>query len=234
MKGKNNAHRKEIRILTVILLIFVLLVAVAFRTRHQRALEYLDYADSLDLAAAKMNGEEITLRKIGFYVAYEEAMVEEQAAAYSPEDTEQYWNLHTNRGWIRVISQKAAMNMALHDTLFAQMAEEAGITLSAEETADIQEAEAFFWEDYMDDVKLERMGIQPEDLHDAIEKMAYAQKYQEIYAVEQEEAAWEYDIGGSAYEKLLKKQDYKIYKEVWEHVDFGNVTLFHKSVVNGN
>lgn len=40
----------------------------------------------------------------------------------------------------------------------------------------------------------------------------------------------DYDISSVWYEKLLSEQDYQIYKDVWDRVNYGDVTLTH---ING-
>ena len=55
--------------------------------------------------------------------------------------------------------------------------------------------------------------------------MAYAQKYQTIYAAMHNKESGEYDYTEETYQKLLEKQDYTIHKKVWDRVSIGSVTL---------
>ena len=109
-------------VLTFILLILVCVMAFYSRELGQQR-DAIVYPDSLELVAAEINGEELTLRELAFYVAYEEMQVEEQAVLYDSEDPGHYWNIRTQEGFTRVNARKAVMQMALHDELFYQLAQ---------------------------------------------------------------------------------------------------------------
>lgn len=187
----------------------------------------LVYADSLDMTAAEVNGTPLTLRELAFYVAYEEMEVEEQAEVYNPEDTNQYWNVHTDGVFVRLAARNAAIQMAIHDELFYQMAMEEGITLSQEEKKELENRTDDFWLDLTDEGKDEKLGVTKEDIAEVMYRMAFAQKYQLIYAELHNEDYGDYEFAEDAYKELLEQQKYKIYKKVWSRVDFGNVTLEH-------
>ena len=78
--------------------------------------------------------------------------------------------------------------------------------------------------------KLERLGVSEEDLNATIEKMAIAQKYQAAYAQRELLEMSDYDIATVWYERLLAEQDYQIYEDVWDKVNYGDITLTH---ING-
>lgn len=80
--------------------------------------EWLVYADSLELVVADVNGQELTLRDLAFYIAYDEMFVEEQAQIYDAEDTSRYWNLKTNNVYVRQLSKQSVMEKAVHDEIF--------------------------------------------------------------------------------------------------------------------
>ena len=63
------------------------------------------------------------------------------------------------------------------------------------------------------------------DIAETMRRIAYAEKYQSIYA-QMEEASYEdYDFSGDAYSKLLEKQDYSINKNVVKRLGVGSITL---------
>lgn len=187
----------------------------------------LVYADSLEQVAAEVNGSTLTLRQLAFYVAYEEDEVERQAYIYNPKDTNIYWNLHANNTYIRTAARNAAIQMALHDELFYQMAVEEGVNLSREEEDTLSEKIREYWTELVDYGKAERLGVDRDDVAQTMRKMAYAQKMQYIYAITQGMDEEDFGFTADAYQQFLKEQDYTIEEDVWGRVDFGNVTLTH-------
>lgn len=185
----------------------------------------LVYSQSLDEVAAEVNGMKLTFRDAAFYVALEEAQVEEQAYEYDPDDPKKYWNTHVNGLYIRVAARNAAIQMLIHDAIFYQLAMQEEVALNEEEEESLGRMHTQYWEDYTADGKAERLGITSDDLYECMRKMAYAQKYQAIYAELADAEYEEYNFGEARYEELLREQDYVIHKNVWGRVDFGNVTL---------
>lgn len=208
---------------------FVLLAAFAGLMLYGRSYglhrSKLVYSQALDEIAAEVNGTRLTLRDAAFYVAVEEAQVERQAYEYDPKDPGKYWNTHVNGLYIRVAARNAAIRMVIHDEIFYQLAMAEGIELNTEEEAALERLYGEYWADFTADRKAERLGVLPDDIHKSMRKMAYAQKYQKIYAELSGAEYEEYNFGEARYEELLKEQRYKIHKDVWGRVDFGNVTL---------
>jgi hypothetical protein len=212
--------------LTAVLLL--ILAGMAFYSYWKGSLRSkLVYPESLDLVAATVNGNELTLRDVAFYVAYEEDEVEQQAYVYNPDDTNIYWNMHANYTYIRKAARNAAIQMAIHDELFYRMALDEGITLNDEEESILAEKSEETWTDLVDYGKDVRLGVTREDMEQTLRKIAYADKMQYIYANMQGLDEEDYDFTSDSYLDFLGKQDYKISEDVWGRVDFGNVTLTH-------
>jgi hypothetical protein len=208
--------------------LLLLLAGMVFYSFWKRSLRSkLVYPESLELVAATVNGNELTLRDVAFYVAYEEDEVEQQAYVYNPDDTNIYWNMHANYTYIRKAARNAAIQMAIHDELFYRMALDEGITLNDEEESILAEKSEETWTDLVDYGKDVRLGVTREDIEQTLRKIAYAQKMQYIYANMQGLEEEDYDFTSDSYLDFLGKQDYKISEDVWGRVDFGNVTLTH-------
>lgn len=215
------------RLCITFILAAALVCLVAYSGRQGDKRRKIVYSQSLDLVAARINGEALTLRDLAFYVAYEENQVEQQALAYNCEDTSLYWNTRTDHTYIRIAARNAAIQMALHDELFYQMAQQEEIRLSEEEEELLAASVADFWADLTDDEKENMLGIEYEDIAESMEKRAYAQKMQFIYSQLNNTDYETYDFSTDTYAAMLEEQDYKIYEDVWGRVDFGNVTLVH-------
>ncbi len=185
----------------------------------------IDYASNVDTVAVTVNGQDLTLRNLAFYVFYEETQVEKQAMVYNPEDPNRYWNTRTDHTYIRTAARNAALQMGIHDEIFYQMAMEEGIELREDER-NLYETRLYdTWADLTEDGKESMMGIAYEDIAETMLRMTYAQKMQDIYAELHNVPYETYDFSTDAYRSFLKTVDYKVVGDVWSRVDFGNVTI---------
>lgn len=188
----------------------------------------INYPASLDEVAVSVDGRDLTLRDLAFYVAYEEQEVQLQACEYNPEDTSKYWNVHVSGMFVKVAARNAAIQMAIHDEIFYRMAMQEGITLSEEEEQALLQAHRDFWADLVEDEQVQRLGVSEEELQSSIRKMMYAQKYQSIYSQMEEESYEDYDFNGKRYEEMKNSHEIKINEDLWSRVDIGNITLTHE------
>ena len=187
--------------------------------------QQLVYTESLDKVAASVNGTKLTLREIAFYVAYEEAEVEKQAFAYDAEHPKKYWGIRLNKTYVYAAARNAVIQMAIHDEVFYEMAMQEEIELTDDETQTLKARTNEFWQDLVEDGKDVLLGVQEADIAETMRRIAYAEKYQSIYAQMEEDSYEDYDFSGDAYSKLLEKQDYSINKNVVKRLGVGSITL---------
>ncbi len=214
-------------ITTIVLLIAVVISGVYAYRYHQGQKQDIVYREHLDDVAAVVNGNELTFRDLAFYVAYEEQQVEKQAVIYDPDKPNKYWNVHTNGEFIRVTARKNAMSMAIHDEIFYEMAVKESITLSDDEKKSLENSQKDFWSDLLDVDGAAKLGVTQEEINAAMEKVAIAQKYQEIYAQLNNADTSDYDFSSGRYKELLEENKYQIKEKMWNRVGMGNVTLDH-------
>ena len=214
--------------LVSIILIVVVLVMLMKKNNSMTNARPLVYRDSLDEVAAQVNEEKLTLRDLAFYVGYEEYQIQQEALVYDPDDPNRYWSMRVEGGFMNAVARKNAMQMAIHDALFYQMAVSAGITLEADDRKHMDNKLEDFWEDLTERQGEKALGISKKDAKKTIQRIAYAQKYQEIYAQLHNCSYDDYVYTADRYQTLLKKQKYKIYNSVWNRVSFGNVTYNNK------
>ena len=213
---------KRLRFTVILVLILVVLAAFSSQSAHKK--EKLVFSRSLDKVVLCVDEKELTLGDIAFYVAYEEKTIQEQAVVYNPEHPNQYWNLHTDGQFIKVSAKQAAIDMAVHDEIFYELAVSEKITLDAAETEYLANDQTDFWSD-LSDWQRQQLGISEKELDDQMEKIALANKDQSIYAQMNGREYEAYNFDGDAYEKLLTEHKYEIKEDVWDRVDFGNITL---------
>lgn len=214
----------NIRFTSVLLLIVLVLGAVSISAGGRR--NYFVYGDSLEEVAAVVDGNGLTLRDLAFYIAYEENLIEEEAVIYDPQDTGKYWRICSEGSSTRSEGKAAAMELAIHDAIFYQLAQAEGIELNEAEERYAANVQADFWSDFGENISRE-LGVDKADLEAVMRKLAYAQKYQSLLAKMQDVNVEEYDISGEKYQELLKEHDWEIREKVWERVHFGSITVAH-------
>ena len=218
---KGGIHKFFVTAVLLAILVFFL-IGTRWESRQR---DPLVYRDSLEMKAVTVNGNELTLRDLAFYVAYEEAEVQRQAVVYDADNPIRYWNANMGGTYTRVAARNISMQMAIHDEVFYQMAMEEGIELSEADESALADVEQDFWSDLIMIDGDQRMGISEKDIQMTMRKMALAQKYQEIYAELNNKSYEDYDFTEAPYKKLLNKQDYKIHDKVWKRVSMGSITL---------
>ena len=107
--------RKIRKHITTIILAVLAVIAGVYAYNYHDMKQNIVYNEHLEDVAVTVNGKELTLRDMAFYVAYEEMNVEKQALVYDSDNPNKYWNIHTNGEFVRVTARKAAMSMAIHD-----------------------------------------------------------------------------------------------------------------------
>ena len=216
---------KKYRVLWIFSIGMLLLAIISMGERGNR--QYLTYNESLDKVVATVQGEEITLLDFAIYVAHQEMEIHKQAVVYNPENTKEYWGIHTNGQFVSIAARDAAIQMAIHDELFYQLSEEIVIKFSEEELQVLQNDVDDFWYDLTDDGKEERLGITKQDVYDAMYKIAMAEKSQYYYAMMDGRSYEDYSFASEDYLEFLRDYEYSIEEDVLERIQFGYVTLVH-------
>lgn len=216
---------KKFRVLWIFAAIFFVMTFIADDIRSSR--EDINYAESLDMVVATVEHDEISLREFALYVAHQETEVQRQANVYDSENTRKYWNVHTDGVYISHAARNEAMSMAIHDALFYQFAMELDLELTEEEKKVLQNDVEDFWYDLTDDGKEEKLGITKEDIYIAMEKIAYAQKAQMVYAGMNGVDYSDYDYHEEEFLDFLSDYEYKVNDKVLNRLDFGDITLEH-------
>jgi hypothetical protein len=210
---------------TIIVVALVLVVGIyAWKSGLQS--DYLIYCDSLDEVAVVVDGTPLTLRDMAFYVAYEEKLVEEEARIYDPEDTSAYWKMRIGSSYVRTQAKQTAIDMAAHDEIFYQLAQEENLELTEEEKKALANSQYDFWNDLTEEQQA-ALGVTKAEMDASIEKAAYAEKYEYLLTAMAGEEEGAYAIGGAAYEELLALHEVDVKRDVWRMVFFGEITTPH-------
>ena len=214
---------RQSRKFTALMMLLLGAVAVAAWGRA-RMTDKISYAEHLDDRAVTVDGTDYTFRDLAVYLAYQEQEISEQAKIYDLEQPEKYWNAHTNGQFIRVAGKNGAMDRAVHDVIFCEMAKQEGTVLSDAEKAFTENQKLDFWND-LEEEGQERLSVSREEIDVLFERIALAQKQQQLYADEQGVDLREYNVNGSLYTELLKEHTYKINEKLWKRLNFGKITI---------
>lgn len=210
---------------TAILLVIVVPLGIS-AVRNGKMKQELSFPDSLEEVAAVVDGRELALRELAFYIAYEEGKIEEDARIYNPGNTDEYWRIYTNHTFLREEGKKTAMDMAIHDEIFYQLAMTEGIELTKEEETYLANSQYDFWSD-LEEEQRERLGVEEDVIKESLRRLALAEKYQYLLAEIQNRDFEDYSISGRAYQKMLEEHECEICDAIWDRVDFGGITVNH-------
>lgn len=208
---------------TIVLLALVIVMGV-ISVQSGKSKSSIPYAESLGEVIAVIDGEELLLQDMAFYIAYEENLVEADALIYNPKNTRQYWGIHTNGSYVITEAKQAAINMAVHDALLWRLAVQEGVALDEEEERRLANSQDDFWSD-LEDIQKKALAVDREIINESMEKMALAEKYQYLLAEMNEKNFEDYSITGGAYQELLEEHACEIKEETWDRVKFGNITV---------
>ncbi len=208
--------------IALLALVAVCIAAVWWRTQR---MDRISFTEHLEDTAVTIDGVEHTFKDLAFYVAQQEMKTQKQAKAYDLTDPEKYWNLHVNGVFIRVKARELAMEQAVHDAVFYQMALETDVSLSQEEITFMENQKKDFWSD-LEEEGQERLGVSEEDIDQAFKRIALAQKQQQILTEQKEAGSEAYSVGGERYQDLLEEEHtYEVNQNLWKRLNFGNITV---------
>ena len=190
-----SGMRQKLRFTAVLVVLLIILGTASYREQGKR--QKLSFPESLDLVVVAVDGEQVTLREMTFYIAYEEGNMEDAAIIYNPDNTDEYWQLYINHTFLREEEEQYLAN-------------------------DQQD----FWSDLTEEQRA-RLGVDEETIDASMRKMALAQKYQSILAEMEQVDYEDYSIGGTEYEKLLAQHTCELDETTWDHVPFGSITVDH-------
>lgn len=225
LKSLEAFKKQKFRFSTGLLLVVVIVSFIALRTGNKT--QYLNFAEALDETVFTVDGVPVTLRDMAFYIAYEEKQVEEDAYIYNPDDTSEYWNIYSNGTFIGKAAKQSALDMAIHDKFFYDLACAEGVELDEEEQKRLVNSQYDFWSD-LEKQEREWLGVSQEVLNESLRKLALAEKCQSIYAQMNNDSMEDYSFEGEKYKKLLETHEVVVEEDIWQHVHFGHITVHHK------
>ncbi len=218
-----NMNKQAIKFVAVVAAVMVCLVFYALNRGNNRGT--VVFNEALDEVVAVVDGDELLVRDVAFYVAYEEGLVEYYAKIYDDENTGAFWNAFTNHTFFRKKAKQSVIEMAVHDKIFYESSRAEDIVLTKEEEQYAADALTDFWSD-LSEKQRNALGVTKEEMGETMLKITLAEKYQTYLAAFYEKEFEEYSYTGEAYLELLEEHDYEE-GDIWQRIKFGGVTLNH-------
>lgn len=214
--------KTKIRFILVTVILVVIVGVISIRSHESK--KAIQAVDHLDDTVVTVDDRNIALSDMMFYIAYEETTVQEQARIYAPDNPGSYWNLHVDGHFMKVVARDAAMDMAVHDEIFYQLALEAKLELDDSEQELLDGREKDFWSDRSDE-EIEKLGVEEEVIKEAMYRLTLAQKYQNLISEMTGNMYEAYDMDGAAYETLLEEHTVKVNDRIWDRLNFGEIVI---------
>lgn len=225
LKSLAAFKNQKLRFSTVVLSVAVIVSFIALRTGENK--QYLNFTETLEETVFTVDGEAVTLKDMAFYIAYEEQQVEEDAYIYNPDDTSEYWKIYSNGTFIGKAAKQSALDMAIHDKIFYDMACADGMELDEKEKERLANSQYDFWSD-LGEQEREWLGVSQEILNESLRKLALAEKCQSIYAQMNNDSVEDYSFEAEKYKKLLETHEVVVEEDIWQYIHFGHITVHHK------
>lgn len=210
------------RFITILSVVVLVLGALSVRNYENR--KDLIFAEALDEVAVTIDGVELTLADMAFYVAYQEREVQKGAVIYNRERPLKYWNAHTNGVFVRSVAEEAVVDMAVHDEIFYRMALADELVLDEREELYLANEVYDFCSD-LTEKQFKQLGVTAEELETCMRKIALANKYQSILTQIEDIDYTAYDYTKPAYEELLTLHEVVVNEDVWDRISVGNITI---------
>lgn len=212
--------------LFIVVIVIIVAVTGIISLKSSEGRGKVEYLECLNEVICTVDGKEYLLKDLAVYIAYQENSVEEQAIIYNPENTGSYWNVHANGEFIKLSAKEHAISTAIHDIILYELAVNEGLELDQEEKKYLEGKKTDFWED-LEEEQREKIGVSQEEINQALDRMALAQKGQEFIAGSHGVDYEEYNVDRDMYQELLEEHTYSVNENLWRRVDFGNITLEH-------
>ncbi len=227
--------KKTKRGVIIILSVVVILMLVIGLDKWMKYENRFVYEECLDEIALTVDGKEISLRELGYYVYDVEAEIHKQAVKYNPEDPLDYWNTIFNsgtEGWF--VTEKAAeivVDTCVCDLIYESMAVQSGYELTEEEAeAAADQAEKFFGR--MSEEQIQATGLTQEIVTTVQKRKALVLKFALEYFEDVDFTGYEgyretlVSYAGDYYlQEVLPKHEVALNTYITDSLDMGHITV---------
>lgn len=190
-----------------------------------------DYVNELDTWAIRIDGDELTLRDLGYYALIVEKRIDDMAKVYD-EDVNEFWNLHFRAGedssFLRSKAKETMQEIAIYDYIMEREMQEFQVELSEEEIM-ISESEALEFYDALLETEIVSTGVTHESVRNILVNEAKICAYVAMKkeALDKEGIHISYEqiayYGDYYIEEIRSKYNIEINKKIWDDISMGNI-----------
>jgi hypothetical protein len=229
-----NAGTKHVAIPAVIAAICVVVILVVL-VRHFAEPEYT-VAGSLDETVMTIDGNAITLRDTGVYIANVEALIDAMARTYDPDNPQAFWKVHFSAGENSTFTNEYAktyvQNLYVYDYVMEREAVKKGLSLTTAQTTAAQNEGKAAYANLTDKAK-ETFNLTEEEVVAVYTRKKLVSIYVNSVAKEMTDSGYEGDdlstqlnVDGEFYNSSIKTQySVKVVEKQWEKLPIGNITI---------
>lgn len=220
--------------LIVMLLVFMIIcVLIGFDAWMRRKNKFV-YEECLDDIVVTVDGRDISLRELGYYVYYVETKIDKQARLYNPEDPLDYWNTYFNSGleggYISEMARDAVLGSCVCDLIYEEMAKENGYELTQEEKKNAEALAEVFYNSMTEEQRV-TTGLTPEIVTEVEMRRQLVVKFAKEYFEEIDFSGYEgyreelVSYAGDYYQKeILPAHEVKYEDKIVPELQIGRVT----------
>ncbi len=183
----------------------------------------LNIEKNLDTKTVTVDDKDIDFKTMLYYIITIENSASTQANLYS-DNPKDYWNIHVNGEFMSVLAKKKALNQAVYDEIYFNLAIENNISLTNDEYALLQSKARDFYND-MSDYQKELSEFDYNYVFNCISKSAMAEKYNDYIGYTYGYSNEQLGVEGSYYQDILSSHSYSVNNDIWDKISMGRVTL---------
>jgi len=208
--------------------VLIMLIVIVASLFFKKSKEFV-YSRALSNAVVEIDGEDVSLYRLTYYIMIEEEAVNEAAMIYDPEKPWTYWNIYVSNAYVSTSAREITMNYFLRDYVYSRIAIAEGFVLEDAELEDLKVKAQTIYSGLTD--KQASTHISEEDILTAITEKAYADKYVIAMAKEkklditEEVLSAYYGMNSSFFKKTMQEHNVKIKEKIWNQVPMGHVTI---------
>lgn len=231
--GKKDKVKYVVIPLVVVALLVVVLVFIVYKRLTAPTYQL---SDNLDTAVITIDGDNITLRDTGVYIADVEETFDKMAKAYNPNDPMEFWKVHFSAGQDSTFTNDYAKtyvkNLYVYDYVMEKEAVGKGLDLTdAEKQEAVQEGKDAYID--LTDKAVDVLGLTQQAVIVVYTRKKLVKKYVTSMVKEMKESGYEGDdlasqlnFDGDFYNNNIKtKYNIKYDDKQWENLPIGKITI---------
>lgn len=231
---KKNDRLKYV--IVPLIIVAVLIIVLVFIVYKKLTAPTYQLSDNLDATVITIDGDNITLRDTGAYIADVEKTFDKMAKAYNPDDPLEFWKVHFSAGpdstFTNDYAKSYVKNLYVYDYVMEKEAAKKGLTLTdAEKEEAVKEGKDAYID--LTDKAIESLGLTEQAMIVVYTRKKLVKKYVTNMVKEMKDSGYQGDdlsaqlnFDGDFYNNNIKTQYGISYDDKqWENLPIGTITI---------